>query len=224
MSLQFDKNSLALLENFCLINQSIEFVKGKTISTISVTKSMFASGQLNVEIPHDFAIYDLAKMLNFISMFGDDHQIDIKPNKLIVGSKTGSERFTCHFANRELIITPPRDKKIELPSIDVEFSLTKEQLQRLMKAVNIVGVTDLVINCDINNISVTGTNTRDSSSDNYSFDITDSSVKCKRKLECSIKVEDLRVLSDNYIVQVCDQGMAKFSGSNDLQYYIGVQV
>lgn len=217
-----DRQSLVLLENFVSINPSLEFLKGKDIRTTSQTHSMFASGRLNVDIPKDFVIVELAKFLNYVSLF-DEHIIELFDNYLTISDIDERQRFVCHYGKRDLIIAPEKDELPELPSQDIQFEIKKDQLQKLFKAVNMVGVTDLVISSAKNKISVTGTNTRDSSSDSYSFDVENSS-KSKKDLKCSITVDDLKILLDDYTVQICDQGIARFAGNNNLQYFIGVGV
>lgn len=216
----FDKPTIALLENFVTINPSIEFIKGDQIDTISLPGTIYASGRLNCNIPRNFVVADLAKFLNVLSMF-DQHRVTLREHQLSVDNLLGTQTFTMNYGKLDLIKTPPRDETIEIPSKDAQFEISKEQLQRVQKACNIIGVTDLMFKCQTdNNVSIIGRNNRDSSSDTFALDVIG---QVNKHLECSIKLEDLKIMADNYMIEISDQGMGFFKGSLGQQYFIGVE-
>jgi hypothetical protein len=218
--LSFDKSTISLLENFVSINPSLQFTKGDTIDTVSISKSIFAFGKLNCTIPFDFALGDLAKFLNVISLF-EFHKVHLFEHYLHVSNANGNETFKISYTEPGLIVTPLRDEVIELPSCEVSFALSKDQLQKIFKSCNIIGVTDLVINSQTDKVMIIGKNNRDTSSDTFTIDVTGNSTKLN---ECSIKIEDLKILSDDYNINISEQGIAHFVGSQGQQYYIGVEV
>lgn len=217
----FDKKTLLLLENFVSINPSLEFIKGNKIDTISITKTMYASGYLNIQIPFNFVVNDLAKMLNVINLF-DQHCIEFDKHFLTIMNTAKTQKFQMNYGKVDLIITPERDQTIELPSVDLQFLISKDQLQRIFKASNIIGVTDIQIESTPHKpITISGVNLRDTSSDKFSIELTGTVTK---PLNCSIKIEDLKIIHDDYVVDVSDQGVAFFKGTLDQQYYIGIEV
>ena len=67
--MNLSEKTFNLLKNFSTINQSILFKKGNTLRTMSVMKNILAEADIEENIPQDFAIYDLVRFLNGISLF-----------------------------------------------------------------------------------------------------------------------------------------------------------
>jgi len=220
--LNFDEKLIQLLENFVGINPSIEFVEGDSIDTISIGETMYARSNINCHIPKNFVVNDLAKFLNVLSLF-ENHQIELGEHQIIIHNADHSQSFKLAYGKADLIKTPNRDEEIKLPSIDVSFAITKDQLTKLNKACSILGVTDLKITSKkTDKIILTGLNNRDSSSDNFTLEVPGIS-KQGSNVDCSIKLDDLKILSDEYNIDISNEGIAWFRGQQGQEYYIGVE-
>ena len=75
--MNLSEKTFNLLKNFSTINQSILFKKGNTLRTMSVMKNILAEADIEEEIPQDFAIYDLVRFLNGISLF-EEPELDFQ--------------------------------------------------------------------------------------------------------------------------------------------------
>ena len=130
-TMKLSDSTLTLLKNFSNINQSILFKKGRSLRTISVMKNILAEVTINEEIPQDFGIYDLNQFLNGLSLH-QSPDLDFANDGYVV-IKEGRSRSKYFFADPAVIITPP-EKDITLPSEDVCFELSTQQLDKLLKA------------------------------------------------------------------------------------------
>ena len=140
--MKLSDKTILLLKNFSTINQSILFTAGNKLRTISVMKNILAEANIEEEIPKDFGVYDLSQFLNSLALF---HEPELNfENDGYVIIKEGKMRSKYFFADPNVIITPP-DKPIELPSEDVTFELSTDQLDKLLKAAGIYQLPDLSV-------------------------------------------------------------------------------
>ena len=130
--MKLSDKTLSLLKNFSTINQSILFKQGNKLRTISVMKNILAEATVDEELPKDFGIYDLSQFLNGIGNLYHDPELDFEADNYVV-IREGRSRSKYFFADPNVIITPP-EKSITLPSEDVTFQLSTDQLDKLLKA------------------------------------------------------------------------------------------
>ena len=138
--MKLSDSTLALLKNFSTINQSILFKHGSKLRTISVMKNILAEATIAEELPKDFGIYDLNQFLNGMGLHHSP-ELDFTNDSYVV-IKEGKMRSKYFFADANVIITPP-EKPITLPSEDVNFELSTDQLDKLLKAAAIYQLPDL---------------------------------------------------------------------------------
>ena len=140
--MKLSESTLSLLKNFSTINQSILFKQGNKLRTISVMKNILAEATITEELPKDFGIYDLNQFLNGLGLH---HQPDLDfANDGHVVIREGRMRTKYFFADPNVIITPP-DKEISIPTEDVKFELSTQQLDKLLKASAIYQLPDLSV-------------------------------------------------------------------------------
>ena len=129
--MKLSDNTVTLLKNFSNINQSILIKKGSKIKTISVLKNIYAVADVEEEFSKDFAIYDLNEFLNGLGLH-QDPDLDFT-NDSYLTIKEGKRKVKYFYADPAVIISPPEDKDIDLPSEDVCFQLEHSQLDKLIK-------------------------------------------------------------------------------------------
>ena len=140
-TMKLSDKTFSLLKNFSAINQSILFKRGNTLRTMSVMKNILAEADIEDEIPQDFAIYDLTRFLNGISLF-EEPELDFQNDSHLTIRDGKSKRTKYFFADPSVIVAPP-EKSIELPTEDVSFSLDSNNLIDLLKASAVYGLPDL---------------------------------------------------------------------------------
>ena len=139
-TMKISDKTLSVLKNFSSINQSILFREGNKLRTISVMKNILAEATITEDLPKDFGIYDLNQFLNGLGLH-QSPELDFDNDGYVV-IREGKMRSKYFFADPNVIITPP-EKDIVLPSEDVCFELSTEQLDELLKAAAVYQLPDI---------------------------------------------------------------------------------
>ena len=65
--MQISNETIQLLKNFAAINSNILIRKGKTLSTISTAKNIFAKATVAEDFPVEVPVYDLNSLLALLT-------------------------------------------------------------------------------------------------------------------------------------------------------------
>ena len=215
--MKLSDNTLSLLKNFSTINQSILFKQGSKLRTISVMKNILAEVTIDEEAPKDFGIYDLSQFLNGLSLHNDP-ELDFANDGHVV-IKEGRMRSKYYFADPNVIITPP-EKPITLPSEDVAFELSTEQLDKLLKAAAIYQLPDLAVVGGEGVVKVLVRDKKNDTSNSFSIIVGET----EKEFSFNFKVENIKILPGTYNVVVSSKLLSRFSSKNhDLVYYIALE-
>ena len=215
--MKLSDKTLSFLKNFSTINQSILFKQGTRLRTISVMKNILAEATIEEELPKDFGIYDLNQFLNGLSLHNNPDLDFVNDGHVVI--KEGRMRSKYFFADPNVIITPP-DKPISLPSEDVTFDLSTEQLDKLLKAAAIYQLPDLAVVGANGVVKVLVRDKKNNTSN--SFDITVGETD--KVFSFNFKVENIKILPGTYDVSVSSKLLSRFtSKGQDLTYYIALE-
>ena len=216
--MKLSDKTLSLLKNFSNINQSILFKKGSSLRTISVMKNILAEATITEDIPKDFGIYDLSQFLNVNTTLFNSPELDFVNDGYVV-IREGRSRQRFFFADPNVIITPP-DKPITLPSEDVSFELSTDQLDRLLKAAAISQLPDLSVVGGEGVVKILVRDKKNDTSNDFSIIVGDTSDV----FSFNFKVENIKILPGTYDVVVSQKLISRFSSKNhDLTYYIALE-
>ena len=216
--MKLSKNTFKILENFKDINQSILFKKGNRLRTISVMKNILAEVTIEEELPKDFGIYDLSQFLNGIGNLYHDPELDFANDGHVV-IKEGKMRSKYFFADPNVIITPP-DKPLTLPSEDVTFELSTDQLDKLLKAAAIYQLPDLAVVGENGAVQLVVRDKKNDTSNSFSIAVGDT----ESQFTFNFKVENIKILPGTYEVVVSQKLLSRFRSKNlDLTYYIALE-
>ena len=215
--MKLSDSTLSLLKNFSTINQSILFKQGSKLRTISVMKNILAEATIAEELPQDFGIYDLGQFLNGMGLH-QSPELDFK-NEGHVVIREGKMRSKYFFAAPNVIITPP-DKPIELPSEDVTFDLSTDQLDKLLKAAAIYQLPDLSVVGGEGVVKVLVRDKKNDTSNDFSITVGETDAT----FSFNFKVENIKILPGTYEVVVSQKLLSRFTAKNyDLTYYIALE-
>jgi hypothetical protein len=215
-NMKLSDKTLSVLKNFSSINQSILFKKGNKLRTISVMKNILAEATITEEFAKDFGVYDLNQFLNGMSLhrspeldFGNDGYVVIREGKM---------RSKYFFADPNVIVTPP-DKSIQLPSEDVCFELSTEQLDKLLKAA-VYQLPDLSAVGENGVVKLVVRDKKNDTSNDFAIVVGDTDAE----FSFNFKVENIKVLPGTYEVVVSQKLLSRFTSKNhDLTYYIALE-
>ena len=215
--MKLSDKTLSLLKNFSTINQSILFKQGSKLRTISVMKNILAEATVDEELPKDFGIYDLNQFLNGLGLHHNP-ELDFENDGHVV-IKEGKMRSKYFFADPQVIITPP-DKEITLPTEDVSFELSTQQLDKLLKAAAVYQLPDF---CAVGGAGVVQLVVRDKKNDtSNSFSVIVGETD--KEFTFNFKIENIKILPGTYDVSISQKLMSKFvSKDYDLKYYVALE-
>ena len=215
--MKLSDKTLTLLKNFSSINQSILFKQGSSLRTISVMKNILAEAQIDEDLPKDFGIYDLNQFLNGLGLHNSPELDFADANYVVI--KEGRMKSKYFFADPNVIVTPP-DKEITLPSEDVTFELSTQQLDRLLKAAAIYQLPDLSVIGENGVVKVLVRDKKNDTSNSFSITVGETD----KEFSFNFNVENIKILPGTYDVVVSQKLLSRFSAKNyDLAYYIALE-
>jgi hypothetical protein len=215
--MKLSDKTLSVLKNFSGINQSMLFKHGNKLRTISVMKNILAEATITEEFPKDFGIYDLNQFLNGLALH-QSPELDFT-NEGYAVIREGKMRSKYFFADPSVIITPP-DKAITLPSEDVCFELSTEQMDKLLKAAAVYQLPDISAVGEAGVVKLVVRDKKNETSNDFSIVVgeTDS------EFTFNFKVENIKILPGTYEVVVSQKLLSRFQSKNhDLCYYIALE-
>ena len=215
--MKLSESTLSLLKNFSTINQSILFKQGNKLRTISVMKNILAEATIGEDLPKDFGIYDLNQFLNGLALHNNP-ELNFEDDSYVI-IKEGRSRSKYFFADPNVIITPP-EKSIDLPSEDVTFELSTDQLDKLLKAAAIYQSPDLSVIGENGVVKILVRDKKNETSNNYDVTVGETDGT----FSFNFKVENIKILPGTYDVVVSHKLLSRFTNKNhDLTYFIALE-
>jgi len=217
--MKLSDKTINLLKNFSNINQSLLFKQGNKLRTISVMKNILAEATVEEEFPKDFGIYDLPQFLNSVVVLYNNAEFDFANDNHVV-IKEGRMRSKYFFADPSVIVTPPQEEKITLPSEDVTFEVSTEQLDKLLKAASLYQLSDLAVVGGDGVVKLLVRDKKNDASNDFSIVVGETNDV----FSFNFKVENIKILPGNYEVVVSSKLLSRFTSKNqDLTYYIALE-
>ena len=215
--MKLSDKTISVLKNFSSINQSILFKEGSKLRTISVMKNILAEATVSEEFMKDFGIYDLNQFLNGLSLH-QSPELDFQNDGYVV-IREGRSRSKYFFADPNVIVTPP-EKAIQLPSEDVKFELSTDQLDKLLKASAVYQLPDLSAIGEAGVVKLVVRDKKNDTSNDYAVVVGETD----KEFSFNFKVENIKVLPGTYEVVVSQKLLSRFTSKNhDLTYYIALE-
>jgi len=217
MNMKLSESTVNLLKNFSSINQSILFKEGNKLRSISVMKNILAEATIAEEFPKDFGIYDLNQFLNGLSLHNSP-ELDFDNNQFVV-IKEGKMRSKYFFADASVIVSPP-EKEITLPTEDVCFQLTSQQLEKLKKAASVYQLPDISAIGENGVVKLVARDKKNDTSNDFSIIVGETN----EDFVFNFKEENLKIVPGTYDVIVSSKLLSKFTNQNlDVTYYIALE-
>jgi hypothetical protein len=207
-----------VLKNYSSINANLLVAAGDTISTMSQMKNIVSTSKLPDTFETDFAIYDLNEFLSALSLFKDP---DLNFGEKSVKISEGSQGIEYFYSDPSVVTTPKTS--ITMPDVDAEFVLTQSVFNQVMKASAVLGAPDMVLYCDGEKYFISVTDRKNTTSNSFKVEVGESE-ESHSLVECYFKVENLKLLSGDYKVEVSSAGISKFTNVNrDTEYFIALE-
>jgi hypothetical protein len=193
----------------------IYFRKGKVISTISLGKTIFAKYECEEEFKSDFGIYKLDKLLSMLTFFTDPELI-IDTKNLIL--KSDNQEAKIAYADPSVLVYPTKDK-IDLPTIDAEFTITEENINSITKAFSIMELPFVAFECDGAYLNMKAYDYKNPNGDAFTIQLCETTGP---SFVAIFNINNLKIIPADYNVQISAKGIAEFS-NDKMRYWIAVE-
>jgi hypothetical protein len=173
-----------------------------------------AKAKVKTDFDRRFAIYNLDRFISIVSTFTDpdfkfgDKSVDISDNN----------RKTHYVYADESTVTKAPEREINLPSVDVTFRLTNDNLKDVEKAAGILALPEIVVMGDGKNLYLQAADSKNPSGDIYSVQIGDTD----KAFKAIFKAENIKIIPGDYDVNISSKGISHFV-HDDVEYYIAVE-
>jgi hypothetical protein len=121
------------------------------------------------------------------------------------------------YADEATVAKAP-EKEINLPSVDVTFRLTNDNLQDVEKAAGVLQLPEIVVSGDGSKVYLQAADTKNPSGDIYSVIIGETD----KVFKAIFKSENIKIIPGEYEVSICSRGISLFKG-DEAEYWIAVE-
>jgi hypothetical protein len=221
---KISKDTLKILKNYKNINLSYISKSGNIIRTLSDAKNIYAVANVDEEFP-DFAIYDLKKFLGIVDLFEEP---DFTFHDKYLTVSTGRQKTKYFFSDPTVLTVKLPDKEINISDVLVEFMLTVDDISIINSVADKLSLPDLTVQI-INDVVVAVVCDKSTSASNNHIITLDSAnlfpdVIGDIDISLNFKIENLKLLSGDYWVELSKKKISKFTNQHlDLTYYIAME-
>jgi hypothetical protein len=209
----------SVLKNFSTINQNLVIKEGNTITTMSAMKNIVAKAEVEETFPQQIAIYDLNEFLGALSLFTSP-VLDFSDNYVMISEENKPTTKMKYFYSDPSVVTSP-NKMITMPSNEVKFTMSSEDLSRLKRAAGAIGAPDMVLEKNSSGSSLTVKDKKNDTANNYSLDVDTTS---DGEFNFYFKVENMKLLDGNYDVEISSKNISHYTNkSTDIEYWIALE-
>lgn len=212
--MNIDTNTVNILKNFAKINPSIVIQEGNTLKTISTSKTIMAKAKVPTDFPKRFAIYNLDRFISTLSLFTKP-ELNFKDKFVEV---VEDNRRTAYTYADESTVTKAPEKEINIPSVDVSFTLTNTALKEVEKALGVLGLPEIMVVGDGSKVYLQASDSKNPSGDVYSVEVGETT----KSFKAIFKAENIKILPGDYEVSISSRGISHFA-SGDIEYWIAVE-
>lgn len=211
--------ALTVLKNFSTINDGIVLRPGSIIRTVTEGESILAEAEVDDIFPNEFGVHDLNNFLGNVSTLNNP-DLDFQNNSVILND--GVFCLTYVGVAPTLITSPPADKTVRLHNPDVTFDLPKDTLLKLLKLASMNSLSNLSV---IGEAAQLRLQTHEKSNPDSNMAFTPIGTFQGDDFKATFKTENLKMLPDDYVVDLKKGVFAKFtSKTRKLTYFIALEV
>ena len=213
--MKLSDTTISVLKNYSSINQNLKIGAGNNLVTMSAMKNIVAQSKVEESFEKDVAIYDLNEFLAAMSLF-DSPELDFEDEYLMMGNEGRTSSLKYWYSDPSVVTTVTKD--IEMPSTEVTFTLSSDELSHITKAAAVIGAPDMVLE----NGSLKVTDKKNQTANAFSMDVAQD-VK-HLNYAFWFKVENLKLMPGTYDVSVSSKKISHFKNTSvDIEYYIALE-
>lgn len=219
--MKLSNNTLSVLKNFGVINQGILFKQGKTVRTVSPQKNILAEANIEEKFSKEFGIYDLNNFLSVVSLHKDDPSFDFGEKDVAIVGNNGRSKIKYRFCDPSMLIIPP-EKNITLPNPEIEFELSVDDFDWIMRAAAVLSSPQIAVESDGKTMSIVTLDLQNDSANTDSLEISEGDGSVYRMV---FKTENIsKLMRGSYNIKISSKGISQFQNKDvDLIYWISTE-
>ena len=214
--MKFSNETISVLKNFATINPGLVFKPGSVIRTMHPQKTVMASATVSENIEKVARVYDLSRFLATLSLF-DDPDVEFTEDKFIISS--GKSKVSYTYAAEAMVVSAP-DKDIKFPDPEAVVTVKWKELDSVIKAAGVLKLSEVAFISDGSSISLSAVDSKNPTADAYEIVVAEGVSAPEFKM--IIKVENLKLMQNDYEVSLSTKGLAHFKSSK-AAYYIALE-
>lgn len=208
---------LTAMKHFSSINPSIILRKGNIQKSMSADKTVLVEAEFPDSFPVEFGVYDLNQFIGNITTMNNP-ELTFESNMVIMDD--GDMKLEYRSCSTNLIIAPP-DKELNMKSVDVSFEVTSKILQKIIKLATMNSFPNVSIIGKGGKLIVLADDRKVDVSNNVMTELCEYNGK---DFVASFKVENLKMVPDDYTVDLMVSGFAKFtSKTRKIKYFVALE-
>ena len=215
--MKLSKETIEVLKNYGNINQGMFFRTGKTLRTVNSHKNILTSAEISEEFPTNFGVYDINNFLGVISA-DVDPEFEFSDKEVNIKCRNGRSTIRYGFCEPDVIVVAP-EKDITMPSEDINFTLSKDDLAWVLQISRLLSTPNIVVESDGKKVTVV---TLDLANDSAHTDALEIGQGNGNKYRMVFKTENLtKILAGSYEVAISSKGISHYKHKTQpLQYWI----
>ena len=215
--MKLSEQTVSILKNFSAINQNLVIKQGSEISTMSAMKNIVSKSKVDETFPVEFAIYDLNEFLSAMSLFTNP-DLDFNDNFVTITETGSNSKSLKYWYSEPSVVTTP-SKEVTMPSVEVKFPMNSDILSEVQKAAAVIGAPDMVLEDD----ELRVTDKKNDTANSYSTSL-DTKSEDDAAYKFWFKVENLKLMSGSYDVEVSSKSISHFTNSAvGVEYWIALE-
>lgn len=212
--MKLSESTINFMKNYATINPSLLVNPGNVLTTMAPTKSVYARATVEENFPQQFAIYELSKFLGVLSLFKEP-ELQFSETAIVI--KSGRQTVNYTYTNPSNIVAPDPTKVVSLPSADIEFSISQDEFQRVVRASGVLQLKEIAVIGDGQTITVTATDSKNPTADVFSIEVGET----EKTFTMYFDVHDIiKLLPNDYNVRISSRGLSQFT-ANTITYFVG---
>ena len=206
-----------VLKNYSTINANLLVTSGNQLTTMSQMKNIVSTANLPDTFDTEFAIYDLNEFLSAMSLF-EDPTLEFGDNSVSISQ--GGQSLKYFYSDPTVVTTPKSD--ITMPDADAQFTLKQSVFNQVLKAASVLNAPDMVLDTgDVGIMLLRVSDRKNDTSNNFSIEVGENATPNQKYY---FKVENLKLLSGDYDVEVSTKGISRFKNiGKNIEYYIALE-
>ena len=146
-------------------------------------------------------------------------ELDFNDNFVMMCGEKSNDTLQYWYSDPSVVTTVT--KEITMPSTEITFTLSNEELSNITKAAAVIGAPDMVLE----NGSLKVTDKKNNTANHFSMDVELLGAEVQQPdYKFWFKVENLKLMPGTYDVSISSKRISHFKNTNvDIEYYIALE-